>query len=169
MNSSNKLTNFPGPMKKGAIANDQVPPQRYNNGNRQSTYVVFVTVRYYDTSYAVSVSFHVRKIRYYNINPWHIGIRKRKSAVENEHIVRTFKDCHILANLVETSERNNLYSCLSDFFLLYRGIFFGSYVVFCGSSFFVVTFLIRTFRSIFFRMGKFFPFVHYMTSLSDKW
>ncbi|PWT33874.1 hypothetical protein DKZ29_01720 [Limosilactobacillus reuteri] len=33
MNSSNKLTNFPGPMKKGAIANDQVPPQRYNNGN----------------------------------------------------------------------------------------------------------------------------------------
>ena len=33
MNSSNKVTDFPGPMKKGAIVNDQVPPQRYNYGN----------------------------------------------------------------------------------------------------------------------------------------
>ena len=56
----------------------------------------------------VQIALEVGGIRDHQIHAQHIVIRKRNAAVDYQNIIAIFNDRHILADLIETTERYNL-------------------------------------------------------------
>ena len=76
--------------------------------------MILMTVSDNNASDLITISFNVSKIRYNDVDARHISIRECETAVKNEHIISTFKNCHIFSDLVQTSERYDTYRSTLD-------------------------------------------------------
>ena len=70
--------------------------------------MVFVAVSKYDTAKFIPILLNIGKIRYNNINAKHFAVGERQSAVDYEHIVAALDYGEILADLVQTAQRDYL-------------------------------------------------------------
>ncbi len=70
---------------------------------RQTADVILMTVGYDYSAYPVRVALDIGEIGKHEIDSEHILIRKRKSAIDEEHILTVFKQCHILAHFVKAA------------------------------------------------------------------
>ena len=71
--------------------------------------MILVPVSYKNTLYLIGILHRIGKIGNYKVNAEHIGVGKRKSAIDKYHIALTFIERHILADLVKTAEESNIY------------------------------------------------------------
>ena len=66
--------------------------------------MILMSVRDYDAPELVNILFNIAEIGDDDINAEHLAVGKSKTAVNDEHIVRTLNDRKILTDLVKTSE-----------------------------------------------------------------
>ena len=80
----------------------------------QTADVVLMAVGDDDATDLVGIALDVGKIGDNDVNAGHIGVGEGKSAVQYDHIIGAFKDGHVLADLVEASQRDDPYGSLLD-------------------------------------------------------
>ena len=74
---------------------------------RQPADMVLVAMGQHHAPELVNIPLQVGKVRNDNIHPQHFRIRERQTAVDQEHVVSTFHNRHILADLVQAAQGNN--------------------------------------------------------------
>ena len=79
-------------------------------------YMVLMTVGKNDTPELVKILFNIAVIGQNNIHSEKFAVRKSHSAVNDKHIICTFYNGAVLSDLVQTSERYNLYGRFSGRF-----------------------------------------------------
>ena len=85
--------------------------------------MVLMAVRDHDTAQLVAILLHIREIRQYKVDAEHIFIWKGHAAVDDEHIVHAFVNSDVLADLQQTTERNDAHRRLT---LLLYAAFLGA-------------------------------------------
>ena len=73
----------------------------------QTADVILVTVGNDDATELILIALHVGEVRDDDIHAGHLRIRECQSAVEDEHIIGTLKNGHILADLTQSAKRND--------------------------------------------------------------
>ncbi len=79
----------------------------------QRSYMVLVPVCQHDGLYLVSILEQISDIGDYEIHPEHILFRKHKSGIYNQYLIIHADDCHVLADLPETAQGDDLQFLLS--------------------------------------------------------
>ena len=74
----------------------------------KSADMILMSVSYNDTLYLFSVFLKIGEIRNNKVNAEHIGLGKRKSAVNNNNVILKFIDRDVLAYLIKSSEKSYL-------------------------------------------------------------
>ena len=93
--------------------------------------MIFMTVSENDTFYFFLVSLDICEVGNYHIDTEHFTVRECHSAVEQEHIVVTFKQGHIFSDLIKTAQKRDFYSMVGLFgiisfileFIFFEGAF----------------------------------------------
>ena len=70
---------------------------------RQTADMILMAVGYDYSAYSVRVALDIGEIGKHEIDSEHILIRKRKSAIDKEHILAVFKQGHILAHFIQAA------------------------------------------------------------------
>ena len=70
---------------------------------RQTADMILMTVGYDYSAYPVRVALDIGEIGKHEIDSEHILIRECKSAIDKEHILAVFKQCHILAHFIQAA------------------------------------------------------------------
>ena len=70
---------------------------------RQTADMILMSVGYDYSAYPVRVALDIGEIGKHEIDSEHILIRERKSAIDKEHILAVFKQCHILAHFIQAA------------------------------------------------------------------
>ena len=65
--------------------------------------MILMSVGYDDSAYPVRVALDIGEIGKHEVDSEHILIRERKSAIDKEHILAVFKQCHILAHFIQAA------------------------------------------------------------------
>ena len=78
---------------------------------RDSADMVLVTVRQQYAAHLFAVSREVRNVGNDKVNTGHVLLRKAHTAVDYHDIRAELEGCHILADLAETTERDNAQLC----------------------------------------------------------
>ena len=90
---------------------------------RNTSYVVFMTVCENQTSDFIKILFKVSKIRDNKVYTKHITVRESHSAVQNNNIVVTFKNSDILSYLIKTAQKGDFNNRSILLYLLKRALF----------------------------------------------
>ena len=69
--------------------------------------MILVSVGNDDTTELVGIAFHIGEVGQHDVHAGHFRIGESKTAVKNEHIIAALEHSHILADLVQTAQRND--------------------------------------------------------------
>ena len=78
---------------------------------RKTAYVILMTVSDYNASYSCGILLNIGKIGDNQVNAGHIAVREGKTAVNDKNVVAAFKEGHVLADLVQTAQRDYFKGC----------------------------------------------------------
>ena len=81
--------------------------------------MVLVSVRQDNAAQFIRIALYVSEIRNDEINAEHFSIGEGKTAVNDEHIIGAFDHGHILADLTEPAQRNDLHRGFCALLLLF--------------------------------------------------
>ena len=70
--------------------------------------VVLVPVCQDETAHLIDVFLKITHVRYHEVDAQHIVVRETEPAVNHDYVILVLKDSHILSDLTETSERDDL-------------------------------------------------------------
>ena len=65
-------------------------------------------VRQDETAHLIDVFLKITHVRYHEVDAQHIVVREPEPAVNHDYVILVLKDSHILSDLTETSERDDL-------------------------------------------------------------
>ena len=85
----------------------------------KSADVILMTMGQHHAPELVNIPLQVGKVRDDDIHAQHIRIRERKAAVDQEHVVGALHHGQVLADLVQTAQRNDPYRGLPQFLRLF--------------------------------------------------